>query len=150
MTKIQAHFRGHKVRKNIKNEDDNKDENEVVPAVASTNEEKMNEHAPSSAVAKKIDEWPKINNAQVEQTLKKVGEIDKREEKGLPVLGPYELENGAVYWGQWKYGRKGFFEFFKGCFFYGFFNFCLDVGWVVWKEREERKKLLIINGKKYK
>ena len=119
VTKIQAHFRGHKVRKNNRNEDDIKKENEVFPCVnediqSSPKEEKCNEHAPSSEIAKKIEEWPKIKNAQVEQTLKKVGEVDKREKVELPVLGPYELENGAVYWGQWKLGREIFFCFFLG------------------------------------
>ena len=86
----------------------------VNEAFSKINEEQVNQHAPSSDVAKKIKEWPTISNAQVEQTLSNVGEAKRKEEEGLPVLGPYELENGAVYLGQWKHGRESFIFVF--CF----------------------------------
>ncbi len=98
--KIQAHYRGHKVRKNkTKNEEESERKNDDAEA-----EEIKNLHAPSAEFAKKIYELPTITNLNVLEAMKKADGIERREESGLPVLGPYELENGAVYLGQWKYG----------------------------------------------
>lgn len=93
--KIQAHYRGHKVRKNQQEQ---------------TNKPKTNEHEPDANIASLIEEMPELKNAQVLAALKKCGEysysgIDKQI-VDLPTLGPYELSTGSVYYGQWKFGKN--------------------------------------------
>ena len=53
---------------------------------------------------------PEITNPNTKLQLQKFGEYkyssEVAEYKLLPYLGPYELENNAVYYGQWKDGLK--------------------------------------------
>jgi len=68
------------------------------------------DHAPSPSWATLIKEEPKYSNPNTEQTLSKVGKFNYNcpnlEDSSLPQLGPYELENNAVYIGQWKLGAR--------------------------------------------
>jgi len=93
-------------------QDDNKSEKNVEIAVSDDryNENNSNVHAPPSSVAKLIDKMPDITNPNTKLQLQKFGEYkytsEVAEYKLLPYLGPYELENNAVYYGQWKDGLK--------------------------------------------
>lgn len=102
VTKIQAIYRGHQVRKGAKDKDGKEIEEE---------HHKNNEHEPEYSFARLIDTMPNVKNNQVLIAVDKLGDFDygtsKKEFKELPILGPYEiLENGSVYHGQWKNGKK--------------------------------------------
>jgi hypothetical protein len=53
---------------------------------------------------------PEITNPNTKLQIQKFGDYKFTKEVGeykdLPYLGPYELENNAVYYGQWKHGLK--------------------------------------------
>jgi hypothetical protein len=84
----------------------------------------QNEHAPNASQAKlievtltptspfltKIKKMPEITNPNTKLQIQKFGDYKFTKEVGeykdLPYLGPYELENNAVYYGQWKHGLK--------------------------------------------
>ena len=62
-------------------------------------------HAPASSYAKPLDTIPNYSNPNTLATLQVVGDYQYRNDEpgdfDLPFLGPYELENGSVYIGQW-------------------------------------------------
>ena len=55
-------------------------------------------------------EEPNINNPNTKAILNKRGPFnyqnDTKDIANLPTLGPYELDNGAVYTGQWLEGSR--------------------------------------------
>jgi MORN repeat len=67
-------------------------------------------HAPSPNIAVPIDEMPDVENPGIEKIVKEIGEfrfeLDELEDKSLPFLQPYKLENGIIYQGQWKHGER--------------------------------------------
>jgi hypothetical protein len=69
-----------------------------------------NAHAPPVATARLLQSMPTLNNIRVESTYRKIGRYQFIRKdtinNSLPVLGPFELNNGAIYIGQWKYGTK--------------------------------------------
>lgn len=91
VTKIQAHYRGHTVRKN-------------VPFKPNPN---SNMHAPSLQTAHLAYELP-IPSQKVQTTLKLAGPFVHQTpfDPNFPILGPYEFELGAFYLGQWKLGKR--------------------------------------------
>ena len=73
--------------------------------------EEINPHAPNSTFARLIAETPPTNNPNSEHVLNQLGpykytEKHDKETEDLPFLGPYELENEAIYYGQWKKGLR--------------------------------------------
>ena len=129
--KIQAHFRGKKVRKELKgakrktkeepveeNHEKEHLEPEKPPEVAhqavsppSHPPEAQNEHAPSSDVAILLERFPHYANPGIQTALSKLGSFEYSkgdpEFEGLPVLGPYQIiKDNSVYEGQWRYGQR--------------------------------------------
>ena len=53
---------------------------------------------------------PPINNVKVLNTYRKIRSYAFKGKdninNNLPVLGPFELNNGAIYIGQWKHGSR--------------------------------------------
>jgi hypothetical protein len=68
-------------------------------------------HGPKGDSIIKKEIFPEITNHYVLDALKKKGPFifkmkQTPEDKSLPVLGPYLLENDIVYLGQWKNGMR--------------------------------------------
>ena len=64
------------------------------------------EHAPDIQLAKLIDKMPEPDEPLVKKALSNLGEYlleDHlfKEFEGLPQLGPYLLDTGSIYQGQW-------------------------------------------------
>ena len=97
VTKIQAQWRGHKVRKEV--QDKRKDINNesesnrnLMPAEPTQNfQENKSIHAPPSNVAKPIETIPSLHNAHTKLTHERCGPFNygahQEEDKDLPVLG---------------------------------------------------------------
>ena len=97
-TKIQATYRGEKVRKELKS---------TVPEEISPDPTK---HRPSPAFATEITQIPNYSNPNTIIAIQKAGPFiydqDDPVDQILPSLPPFELENSAVYIGQWKNGLR--------------------------------------------
>jgi hypothetical protein len=95
VTKIQAHYRGHQVRKTL-------DDKPTQEPVALNSEG----HAPPQHIAKPTEFNPNTHsNATTKGTLEKCGPFkynsnDLESYKAFPTLTPYEFENGAIYIGK--------------------------------------------------
>ena len=69
------------------------------------------EHEPPSTVAKPTDEMNKINEA-ASIKLKDMSKFNINNYEGksiytaFPILGPYEYGDGAIYYGQYKNGKR--------------------------------------------
>lgn len=80
-------------------------------SVQEENEPQASPHAPNSTFAKLISETPPTNNPNSEHVLNQLGPYKYPDHKDpeldeLPFLGPFELENEAIYYGQWKNGLR--------------------------------------------
>lgn len=68
-----------------------------------TSEATENKHAPSPNFATYLNTMPNYSNPNTLATLQRIGAFiydnDEGEDATLPTLGPYELENQAIYIG---------------------------------------------------
>ena len=73
------------------------------------NAAEISKHAPSDKVAKPIEKIPDITNSEAQKLLNRLGKLDikiNQEDAELIELGPYQFENGDIYVGQWKNGKR--------------------------------------------
>jgi len=125
--KIQSHYRGHKTRAEFQK--DNKVGTNGTEEPGKMDEQKNLQHLPPVSTAKKIEQIPNTLNPVTSKILEKYGpfkyENDEQEDLDLPQGGPYELENGAIYIGQWKIGQrhgKGKQYWTDGSFYEGYWK----------------------------
>jgi hypothetical protein len=110
--KIQAQFRGAKARKELrsKNKSPQKPEKKSNPVEFSPFEEETSLHAPKPEKATRVNLMPCPNNPGLALVAERKGAFkfdkDNPEDEHLPTLGPYEFDNGAVFEGQWKEGKR--------------------------------------------
>mmetsp|Transcript_23481 Transcript_23481/g.20409 ORF Transcript_23481/g.20409 Transcript_23481/m.20409 type:complete len:198 (+) Transcript_23481:701-1294(+) len=96
--KIQSRYRG------------NQDRAKVQAGYEGKEVDDPGDNAPSPNFATLLDSMPNYSNPNTMATLQRIGAFDynndEPEDNDLPRLGPYELENSAVYIGQWKKGLR--------------------------------------------
>ena len=67
-------------------------------------------HRPSAKVAKLVRDPKNYSNAYTQEAMQRCGPFNydkgRPEDRGLPSLEPYEFDNGAVYEGQFKFGKR--------------------------------------------
>jgi hypothetical protein len=94
--KIQARFKGHQVRKGLKDTEDPHYNPEG--------------HPPSANFGTLLSQVPNYYNNVTQEVVHRIGPYrfanDDPADANLPHLGPYELENSAVYIGQWRNGLR--------------------------------------------
>lgn len=70
----------------------------------------IEKHKPSEESGQPVDGPPEILNEKIKETLEKMRTFsfdqDEPEDKDLPKLSWYKLENNAYYCGQWKNGQR--------------------------------------------
>ena len=64
------------------------------------------DNKPGAAVARQLKDMPDYSNSATKETEKKLGKFDYDQPpspsaKNLIERGPYELDNGAIYVGEW-------------------------------------------------
>lgn len=100
IVKIQAVWRGHNARKRMKNDDHI---NQRPRASARRSNRPPNN---GGAIARQLNEMPDYSNSATRATEQKLGKFEYNlpaspSSKNLIERGPYELDNGAIYVGEW-------------------------------------------------
>lgn len=109
IVKIQASIRGHQARNKLNND---KPESSDVnkPKVSSRTSQRNKDGGPGTAVAKPVAKLPDYSNPATKATEEKLGPFNYERDAppaselaGLELIKrqPYELDNGAIYEGQW-------------------------------------------------
>ena len=109
IVKLQANTRGFLARKKIKDEKgESYDKNK--PKQSSRVSQRNKDGGPGTAVAKPVAKLPDYSNPATKATEEKLGSFNYEKEAppaselaGLELIQrqPYELDNGAIYQGQW-------------------------------------------------
>ena len=109
IVKLQANTRGYLERKKQREErGDVEDKNK--PKVSSRTSQRNKEGGPGTAVAKPVAKLPDYSNPATKATEEKLGPFNYERDAppaselaGLELImrQPYELDNGAIYQGQW-------------------------------------------------
>ena len=102
VVKIQAGWRGHQVRSHLKVQDDDKHKPRASGRISQRNRDGVT----GGATAKPITNLPDYSNSATRATEAKMGgftydQIPQATDKDLIPRQPYELDNGAIYQGQW-------------------------------------------------
>jgi hypothetical protein len=108
ITKIQATIRGNNERKKLRNDNPHEEGEKGHDAPENQRDSKPMErqnteniHAPPSHIATLVSFIPDQSNPEIKATLDKLKpfeyEEDSPEDKNLPNLGPYQLENSSFY-----------------------------------------------------
>ena len=97
--KIQAVWRGHSTRRRLKNDDHINQK----PRASGRNSKRQPN---GGAVARQLNEMPDYSNTATRATEQKLGKFEYNlpqspTSKNLIERGPYELDNGAIYVGEW-------------------------------------------------
>ena len=105
IARIQAGFRGYKARKEFQKVKGGGDADHNNPR-QSARLSQRNDSRGNPAVARQLNEMPDYSNPATRLTEQKLGKFDYDQPaspsaKNLIERGPYELDNGAIYVGEW-------------------------------------------------